>query len=91
MGTNTVTLSDFHESVPGTRSTPSLARPSAPSPTIARATALMSRTLPAVSMRRGYPARIALNRHVARDTPPEVLRGRGPVARLRWHGGASFQ
>jgi hypothetical protein len=31
IGTNTVTLSDFHESVPGTRSTPSLASPSAPS------------------------------------------------------------
>ena len=65
IGTNTVTLSDFHESVPGTRSTPSLARPSAPSPTIARTTALTSRTLPAVSIRRGYPGRVALNRQVA--------------------------
>ena len=69
-GTNTVTLSDFHESVPGTRSTPSLARPSTPSPTIARTTALRSRTLPAVSTRRGYPARVALNREVALDTRP---------------------
>ena len=47
IGTNTVTLSDFHNSIPGTRSTPSLARPSAPSPTIARTTALRSRTFPA--------------------------------------------
>ena len=45
IGTNTVTLSDFHESVPGTRSTPSLARPSAPSPTIARTTATHEQNL----------------------------------------------
>ena len=39
---------------PGTRSTPSLARPSAPSPRIARTTAVTSRILPAVSTRLGY-------------------------------------
>jgi hypothetical protein len=46
-----------------------LARPSAPSPTIASTTALTSRTLPAVSMRRGYPARVAFNRRGSPSIP----------------------
>ena len=82
-GTNTVTLSDLHESVPGTRSTPSLARPSAPSPRIARTTAVTSRILPAVSTRRGYRHDPPWNRQVSIfvPSPRGVLGSWGLAAR----------
>jgi hypothetical protein len=66
IGTKTVTLSDRQVSVAGSRSTPSFESPSAPTPRMARISAAPSRTLPAVSMLREYPAASPRNRRLGR-------------------------
>ena len=55
IGTNTVTFSDFHRERPGDAINAELGEAERTQPDDARTTALTSRTLPAVSMRRGYP------------------------------------